>query len=154
MTVGYVFKPGTPELTIEAGKKSHSISDYDVKTFSSNKSDKDGIAIIILDKPIEKLTSPAPTISTPSNQDRKITLIGFKLGQDKVISEGVSRASKSPSEFFHTAQSTGGMGGGPIIDQASGNIIGVHFGRVNGLSKDKLAYPITPEIQAFVKKFN
>ena len=154
MTVGYVFKPGTPELTIEAGKKSHSISDYDVKTFSSNKSDKDGIAIIILDKPIEKLTSPAPTISTPSNQDRKITLIGFKLGQDKVISEGVSRASKSPSEFFHTAQSTGGMGGGPIIDQASGNIIGVHFGRVNGLSKDKLAYPITPEIQAFVEKFN
>jgi len=151
MTAGYVFEPGTPDLTIESGKKSRSISDYDVKTFPSKKSDQDGIAILILDEPIEKLTSPAPTISVPSNVDKKITLIGFKLGKDKVISEGASSASKSPAEFFHSAQSTGGMGGGPIIDQASGNIIGVHFGRVSGLSKNKYAYPITSEIQAFVK---
>ena len=152
MTAGYIFDAGSPKLSIESSDRSLSISNYNVKYFSRHESDKEGIAIIVLDKPIEKLSPPAPSIAVPAKSDIKVTLIGFKLGKDKVISEGVARASGSPAEFFHTSQSTGGMGGGPIIDQTSGNIIGVHFGRVNGLSNDKLAYPITSDIQAFVKK--
>ena len=49
MTASYVFESGTPELIIESGKKSLSISDYDIKIFPSKKSDQDGIAILILD---------------------------------------------------------------------------------------------------------
>jgi len=160
----------TQDLSINFGENTENLFVRDFREFPG-RPDMSNIIVLQID-PIQTYDEIRVNVSAErSAQGTEMAAVGFPALNSRtpqVIVEQVFRSESNHKRILfgnvlgyddtgqmkHDALTTGGVGGAPIVDLTTGDIVAVHWGGFfKGLKKENTAQPLSAELLTYVQQY-